>query len=75
VTLTIVSKTDFKIMIEGTATGGNQGDISIDDVMMDFVPCLNSTKTPRPGRLCLNCVNFMFKHLDLVLKLLRGYGF
>lgn len=46
-TLTLVSKTDFKLMFEGTTTGGYQGDIALDDILMDFVPCANSTKIPQ----------------------------
>ena len=41
--LNIVSSTDFKIMLEGITTRGYQGDIAIDDIFFENVPCGNST--------------------------------
>ena len=43
----VLSKTDFRIKVEGTTTGGYQGDIAVDDVSLDTVSCVNSTQVHR----------------------------
>ena len=41
--INIASPTDFKIILEGVTTGGYQGDIAVDDVMLENVACSNSS--------------------------------
>ncbi|KAH3887703.1 hypothetical protein DPMN_011722 [Dreissena polymorpha] len=62
----LISLTDFKIMLEGTTTGGFQGDIALDDVSLDSVPCANSTTIVGSSKSCL----FEFKFYRTCYNLL-----
>jgi hypothetical protein len=65
--LNYVSKTDFKMMIEGTTTGGYRGDIAVDDVYLESVPCSQSIVITKTSKFTLKQITII-KVLNTMLK-------